>query len=411
MVIPLSATGSEDVSASLPVEIIIADGFDEIFGDVNYSEVNSINAIDNTANISYDISINESDPLKGYVSAYVSLTINGKLCTSNASGEVEAIELTDDKYWQGCLTGNLSVGTDAYENICMYFTKLDSKEEIRITLSISTEHGSTAITFGDLLLDEQTNLEVLNSINYSNSQGYGNVPNQVDIYQPIPNSNFYIVNNAFSSFTFDDFRYYGQRARACYDQIQKRLAVSLKTYANDLNNYYLSSRSDLSNAICITGISHANIDLSRPSYNDPTYIVNIQNPNLSSNLFETPLRIYDVFYDALNALGVPTNTIEQVLSNLYGSFTEMLYSDYCFIGIESANNDYFNFDVDSGMPIIYQLNSPYNAYGTYVYSTSVSYKTLYIYTVFDSTTQTNKYVSTVFYTDQPAITNNATFYY
>ncbi len=412
MVTPLSATGNEDVTSALPIEVLVSDGFDEIFGNASFPKPSSINAPNNAANISYDFSLDENDPLKGYVSATVNFTINGKSCYSIASGEVEAIELTNDKYWQGFLEGNLTVGTDIYEHIYMHFTKLESKKEIRMSLSISTENGTTAMTFGNLLLDEQTNAQIQNYVNYSDSQGCSNIPNQVDIYQPIPNSNFYIINNAFSNFNITDYGYYSQRARACYDPIYHRLAISLKTYANDLNYYYMSNSGDFSNATYITGVEHASINLSRSSYSDPTYIDGIQNPHLFYNLFDAPLIIYDVFYDALNALGVPTNTIEALLTRSTGKFTKTEYVDSCSISIQSADNDYFNFDIDSGVPIIYQLDSS-NFYGngSYRYETCVTYKTLYIYPVFDPSTNTYNYIRTKFRSEQPKIWNTATFAY
>lgn len=131
--------------------------------------------------------------------------------------------------------------------------------------------------------------------------------------------------------------------------------------------------------------------LTRVNPTDYSFIVNIQNPGLfyngSYSVSNVTIFLYNFFCDALSLLGVPTNIIQQVFESWCGSFSSTIYSDYGYIRMQSAVNDYFNYDdLDYGAPIIYQLGRSIPCNGTYSYSTSVVYKTLCRYPVFDPVT-------------------------
>ena len=149
------------------IQPVISDGYDEIFGDEN--ETSGSYGADDTASVTYDLAVDDNDPIKGYITAQIDLLINGKSCSASVSGEAEAMELTNDKYWEGCLRGDLYVEGDVYDDIYVYFSKLDSRDDIQMSLSVSTEHGSTSFTFGNLLLDEQEYSEIDSHRNYGNS--------------------------------------------------------------------------------------------------------------------------------------------------------------------------------------------------------------------------------------------------
>ncbi len=160
----VSIAPADDKATVFPVDFITPDGYGGIFGNVN--EPSSSQASNDTATVTYDLTVSDSDPLKGYVTAQINLSINGKSCSCSASGEIEAMELTGDKYWDGPLRGDLYVDGTKYEDIFVHFNKLDSRNDIRMTLSISSENGSASLTFGTLLLDEQTLSEVESHRNY-----------------------------------------------------------------------------------------------------------------------------------------------------------------------------------------------------------------------------------------------------
>lgn len=178
----------------LAVEPIISSGYDEIFGgDNETSKPYSIHTSEDTASTTYDLVVDEDNSFKGYVTAQINLLINGKSCSSSVSGEVEAMELTKDNYWEGCLRGDLYVDRNIYNDIYVHFSKLDSRDDIRLSLSISTEHGPTSFMFGNLLLDEQTYSEIESHRNYSNNQANYDTTETIDpysIYQPIPGSDY-----------------------------------------------------------------------------------------------------------------------------------------------------------------------------------------------------------------------------
>lgn len=389
--IPLSANYEENETTIFTVESIISNGYNEIFGNNNEtSKPYTTRTSQDTASITYDLAVDEDDPLKGFVTAQISLLINGKSCSSLVSGEVGAMELTNDKYWEGCLIGNLYVDGNMYNDIYVHFNKLDSRDNIRMSLSISTQSGLTSFMFGNLLLDEQTHSEIDTHRNYSNNYSNHDIAETTEpyssIYQPIPGSEYSIIGNGFTNFSYGSLQYYSQRARAYYNAKANRLAISLKTYANDLSSY-MAQNSGYYNASYVTGIHEMTSALTRINSNDYSYIVNIQNPGLYYNVTNSNLLLYNLFYDALNALGVPTNILQQVFASWRGSFSSTIYSDYSYIRMQSAMVDYFNYDdLDYGAPIVYQLSSSIPCNGTYAYSTSVVYKTCCTHPVYEPAT-------------------------
>ena len=282
------------------IQPVISDGYDEIFGDEN--ETSGSYGADDTASVTYDLAVDDNDPVKGYITAQIDLLINGKSCSASVSGEAEAMELTNDKYWEGCLRGDLYVEGDVYDDIYVYFSKLDSRDDIQMSLSVSTEHGSTSFTFGNLLLDEQEYSEIESHRNYGNNLANYDTTEAIDsysIYQPIPGSEYSIIGNGFTNFSYGSLQYYSQRVRAYYNSNGNRLAISLKTYANDLSNY-MEQNGGYYNASYVTGIHEMTSTLTRVNSNDYSFIVNIQNPGLfyngSYNVSNVNLFLYNFFY-------------------------------------------------------------------------------------------------------------------
>lgn len=194
MTMPPSADFKDGETAVFAVEPIILSEYDEIFGNDNETlRPHSIYSSEDTASVAYDLAVDDYDPVKGYVTAQIDLLINGKSCSASVSGEAEAMELSNDKYWEGCLRGDLYVEGDIYDDIYVYFSKLDSRDDIRLSLSISMEHGPTSFTFGNLLLNEQEYSEIESNRNYGNNLAEYSATEAIDsdsIYQPIPESEY-----------------------------------------------------------------------------------------------------------------------------------------------------------------------------------------------------------------------------
>lgn len=194
MTMPPSADFKDSETAVFAVEPIILSEYDEIFGNDNETlRSHSIYSSEDTASVTYDLAVDDYDPVKGYVTAQIDLLINGKSCSASVSGEAEAMEISNDKYWEGCLRGDLYVEGDIYDDIYVYFSKLDSRDDIRLSLSISMEHGPTSFTFGNLLLNEQEYSEIESNRNYGNNLAEYSATEAIDsdsIYQPIPESEY-----------------------------------------------------------------------------------------------------------------------------------------------------------------------------------------------------------------------------
>lgn len=174
----------------------------------------------------------------------------------------------------------------------------------------------------------------------------------------------------------------------------------------------MAQNSIYNNATYITGIHETAYALTRVNSNDYSFIVNIENPGLTNGASNNNQLLYSVFFDALSALGVPTSTIQYILGAISGSFSNTVYSNYSYTKMQSAVNDYFDYDdLDYGAPIIYQLGSSIPCNGTYTYSTSVVYKTSCQYPVYEAATEIFQgYAKTVTYYDAGTASATDTVY-
>lgn len=368
------------------IEPLTAVTYDATFGSQNANVIGSyrnINTAEDTANIVYELSIDEADNTKGYITANIELLINNISYVVNAVGYAEATLLSNDTYWQACLKGFLNNDSLTGEEVWIHFSKLNSKNDVLVSVSMSTTHGPLSFMFGDLVLDEETYRE-LNATRSIGNSNYSVL--STDVYQPIPNSEFSVVGNAFTNYSFPEMQYYSQRARAFYNPNANRVAVSLKTYASYFNDYKYSYGGYF-DATYLTGIHEMEISLVRTTSQDYTYIENIENPNLQVSMSYTQMYLYSLFYDALSVLGVPTNTIELVLGNNQGIFNTSIYSDSCTIYMLAPYSEYYDYDsVEQGVPIIFQLDSSTPATGEYIYLTDLTYKTLMTRPTYDPLT-------------------------
>lgn len=388
----LSADTQSQPDNQFTVNSIISESFNELFCDNGRSlyQQGSVNSSANTASVIYDFV--DSDELDGtaYVTTQIDFTINNVSCYAIASGEVEAMILTNNRYWEGCLAGYFNINDNVYDDVYVYFSKLDSSDDLSMSISIFTDSGTTSFAFGNLIIDSETFAEIESHRNYGNQSSDINYceSNTATLasYQPIEGSNYAIVSNSFTHYSYQTMSpYYSQRARAYYDSANNRLAVSLKTYASYLTDY-LTNNGGYTNATYTTGIHTMNIALTRTS--DATHIVNIENPGISvgeSN--SVSIYLYNFFLNILSDLGVPTSTIQQILGTFYGSFSSSVYANATSLNMQTSYNDYFNYDnLDYGAPIVNQLGKSTSSNGSYTYSTSVVYKTLCQYPYYEPAT-------------------------
>ncbi len=385
------AEETNDNLPALSVEVDFPGEFSTFFGDCEsiQSEQRSGNNSVGGASVVYDFTADKEDFTKGFVVMHIDAVINGKNCAFDLSGPAEGMVLTNDILWTCSLKGSMNVDGVGYQNVLSCMNKLESGDEFVVTITPPAQ-TPTHIRIGDLVIPPEKFYEIKSKTLYqdtnvqdeylqsdtSDALQYGTN----DIYQPIPGSIFSIIGNSFTHYN----RYpnmsqsYSQRARIYQAQGYDRLAVSLKTYSADLENYMRNAHI-LSGVDYETGIASCTISLERVYSDDHSSIINIEKLPWMPSMGHSggQYLIINIFFDALNALGIPTNTIQYLLDpTAQGYLDVVMFANSATINIGMPSYDYINFDnIDYGVPIIFQLYKTSSGMSTYSYSTQVTYKT------------------------------------
>lgn len=392
----------------LTVDVDLIGEFETFFGDFEHTsnQQRSCSSSAGEATVTYELTINEDQPTKGFVVMSIDAVINGKDCTFDLSGPAEGMVLTNDVYWSCPLEGTMSVSGTTYTNVLSYMNKLQSDDSFVVTITPPAQ-TPTHLRIGELLIPSEKFYEIQSKMVTQDSRMQNeniisdvfaaSQNNVTDIYQPIPGSIFSIIGNAFTHYSYQSMpQYYSQRARAYYAQGYDRLAVSLKTYCSELENYLRNSMA-FTDHYCVTGIERINISLARASGYDHSYIVGTEALPYPFNqsYFSGENLISAMFCDVLSFFGVPTETLSYMFSNAKGAFNLNVNTNSASIDMTSPTYQYINFDsLDYGMPIIFQLaTSQYGNSDTYIYSTNAVYKTQVTYPVYEPATGMIQYGS------------------
>lgn len=328
-----------------------------------------------TASYSYSIVPNE-EKTSAVVTLQFVIDNGNQTGTAQASGQVTAYPLNQGELlWEGPIYGSISIGgTDL--PILIGFAKLDSSEDVQISVTISdstnVSGGIQVLSFGNSVISREIYYELVGEAGDTNHIP----PDQTEDITPRADEDFKDVITTYGYLTGEGATV-GQRAKVYFDQYTNRVGVAINSYCEDLNDLFLPD-----NYWAQTNVSYFSIGIRRSNYENPTYswISGIQTFDFnSSNFGKSNQLIKPLFYDFLNILNVPSNTIAFFLDNLKGTLQINEYTDSYSVTAEFGVTEGANFDSTSypGPGIVFQLDcfNDYTGPSRYNLDTTIHYRT------------------------------------
>lgn len=169
---------------------------------------------------------------------------------------------------------------------------------------------------------------------------------------------------------------YAQKGIAYVDVAGESLAISIKTYEFNLDNYFKNSGYPTT----MTDYFKVRLQIDPYQGTDKASIISTQNYTLgnSSKTWSSVL-LSDFFSLIMRKIDVPTATIAQVLvTGLTGTVTQSYSSPDTTVEVQMGATKVAIFDaVDEGIPVSFQLGVPksYSGNTEITYTTSIRYRT------------------------------------
>lgn len=369
------------------IRIVTPTTFNQLFS-YNEKETQATKEKENDsikATYDYTLTISEDTPNKANATFNAKLMVNSNMIPISTSGILSAYHLSNGTtIWHGPLKGKTSINNSQYI-ITVGFTKFESSNIISASVTIQSDDENNIIdpvmfSVGEDLITTDILYELRNSKK-------AEIPNdnRDKINTTRTDDELQYLTYKYANFARDNFTGIGQRARAYFSNQTNRLAVSYKSYCdnvdknfqNTINTSYYSDP---------TEISEFSISLQRGTLTTEgaSYIVGTESNDFSINNYGTVAAILPLFEDALGLLSVPTSTISSLLGNLDGTVERTLFTDVATVTVEFGIYDSANFDdLEEGIPIIFQLERSNQNIGssTYTFATDATYRTFITYNI------------------------------
>ena len=330
--------------------------------------------------VSYDYTFvqDEEDAEKANVSLSFIMFIGSQEYPVNVSGQVNAYSLSSgDILWEGPIEGTAIINGQKYD-VLTGFSKLDSSSSIQasVTLQASDEEilsDPIVFTFGDTVLTKEIHDDIMSQATVADMSDLETGDEGI---VPYANSFTYVASP--TAYFSNSVTGLAQQAYIQKDSISDELSVAIKTYCNNVNTYY----SNAGYTYPVTFIDSFNVNLSIPSGQgySHAYIAGVRNDSRLNNNSGSlsSVSMYAFFCDVLNALGVPTNTVSNVLGSLKGSVNYSGSTNYYNVGVSFGITQLANFDtLSNGIPIVFQIGvtSDYAGNTRMTFGTSLRYRT------------------------------------
>lgn len=391
------------------VDIHVYGEYDSIFPTKeNTAATKNVDIVTNsTARFSYVFELDEDRCDKAFVIADITLQIDGIDTNAHVEGEVRATKLSTDTFWEGPLLGKINVNDNLFD-VTVGFSKMERSNDARLTMTIVNDNGFTSLAFGEQVFTESEASEIIAIRNEKSASLQHNLNAlSSSATEDVYSSDFTLRSNQFTNYQYSTMQYYSLRARAYYSDSTNRFAITTKSYASYLTDYY--------NTIippdpyhyyysAVTSINNFSISLRRNDYS-ASCIVGIENPKISGSSYGSDM-LSAMFEDIMSILGVPIATIRAMFGNIIASFSvsqDAMYSNERSIRFTFGTFDYVDFDnSDVGVPIVFQIipvtGSPTTS--QYEYSSDMTYKVDYTLLTSYLDPQTQQYIQyRVPYTD------------
>lgn len=314
---------------------------------------------------SYEIT---SDGVDDSVLLTFYLPVEDCIIPVKAVGIIQRYEFGKTALYEGPLFGTFRYDANEYD-VTVGFMKDCYSSEIQAGVTI-TEHSqeesiennlnnSLVFAFGDfhfiLFEDESLNNEYIDTSK--------NVMHR---------SNPYVVRSVNSVGCGGNVAGYGQILYTMFDSSSNRVAVSIKTFASNVDNFY----SNL--GYVNTSISECSYNLSRVNSSDHSYIAGIESFDFPTGDYNNgAVLVESLFSDILSIFGVPMATITSLFSNIRGEVSLVGNTNNTTVSLKYGLNQSIDYDnLSYGVPIVFQLDmsGSYTASSQYTASSTVKYR-------------------------------------
>lgn len=332
----------------------------------------------------------KGDSLTSVVDMAIHMTVSDVDYEFEVKGEVSGEKLSmGEVLWMGPLEGEIVI--DGIEYLTMVgFTKLDESVQVSVTIQSKDDNETiepVRFSFGDNVISEDIYQEIMINkesmecesyvVGGANTSAYTlnsrSILNQPQLEGGAGSKSVFQLKAAKYAY-FSDSAISGdaQALFGYYDKTSKRVMISLKTFCSNLEKDY-------------SGIGHAQSNIESMEYTlqrgneTKMYIVDVETFDFNVKEFGARALIKSLFADALTLIGwdVPTATIEELLSGIYGNITKEKGANSCTIKVKFGVFDYPNFDdCTYGMPIVFQLGQSSTGTQDFTLKTAVSYRTI-----------------------------------
>lgn len=381
----------------LGVNIVTPDAFATLMSGATASENNSYTYaaanIEPEITYSYTFEVREDEPMIADVELDFLLEFGNQTYPITTSGSINAHELSDDRLlWQGPLRGNAEINGVKY-SIITGFSKLSSSDDIQVSVTIQSKVAEDAIdpvviVFGDIVVTNEIFNEIEGdaiSISATDFSTMNEVPDDeifTEIVAPMATNEYSWLAFKYAYFNpqrDDDIPGYAQRARAYFSSGTNRVAVTLKSYCENLDDYYADTAD-----VNYTVIDSFAIELERDGATtaaNHSYIIGTESFDFDVEDYGTTTQLQPLFEDIMGVLGVPTSTITSIFDELRGNIERDVNADIANVSVSFGATQRANFDnSDTGVPIVFQLgrtqSDEYTGDSAYIFRTSITYKTV-----------------------------------
>lgn len=376
----LSANANQYSTVDSSVIVLTPESIPALFDTENITE-QGIESV----SYSYTFTPCSADSTSADVTLSFSINSGSMSIPCFVSGVVTAYPLeSGNVFWEGPLRGNVVIqGTNVL--LLSSFSKMSTSDEVQITLTMQPQDNSlpfTLLAFGNDIMTDEVAQEL--GTDSSNCPLISELP-EVPPIGLTSSDGFNLISHT-SAFLPSPHSGSSQLATCHFESSTNRVAVSLRSFTNNVNTYY----ADLGSAFtCIETFTIELIRTGTTTGNNHSWIAGIEQFDfLDTDFGNANALISGLFSDAMSMLGIPSATISALLDGLHGMIershsnttSSNRFSVTCTFGLlDEAIFD----NSPTGVPIIFQLDRNYNgAYSgnsAYDYSTSIEYRTvLYI---------------------------------
>ena len=338
---------------------------------------------------------NKREALTANVDMLINMTVSGSDYTIEADGEVSGENLSSGEVlWMGPLEGEIEINNIEYL-VMVGFTKMD--ELVQVSVTIQSKDDKNVIepvrySFGDNVITEDIYQEIIAeketavceshadrwpvTTTYAmNSRSILNQP-QLEGGSGSSRKFYKLINSVSTKFSSGPKSMTGQTLYGYFDEENGRVAVAIRSYCSNLQNYYKS----IGNTS--TYIDSMKYTLKRGGINK-SKIDGMESHDFKMKDGIGTGLIMALVSDVITLLDkpIPISVLTELSSGyVVGTVTENHYDDITTVDIKFGTAERANFDkATGGIPIVFSLRETSTGYGKkhdYGLTSSIKYRSI-----------------------------------